>query len=175
MKTLLKIFAYLLVMLALVIFFLPKVNLYYKAEEFMLRQKLSISNELVRDSGVTLEINNGDILFDKLALAHIDSVCLSPWLFYNRIRFQNIHVNEGFSDFLPEEIEDIVLRHVVYNPTKVELSGKSGKDLVYGEVDLLERVVRIHLQLESRSEEKYRSMLARLNKEEGGYLYEYKF
>lgn len=175
MKLLLKLFAYLFVMLALLIFFMPKTNLYYAAEELMQKENLYISDELVNDTGFSLELDEGNILFDKLTLAKIDRIRLSPWVFYNTLTFRNIHVNEGFSDFLPAEIERVDIWHAFYNPAKVILEGESAESHFFGEVDLLERVVTIHLRLDAKSEKRYKNILKRLTKEEGGYLYEYKF
>lgn len=175
MKALLKFFAYLIMMLALIIFFLPKVNLYYEAEKFLKAQKVTISEEKVLDRGISLQLEDGSIYYDKLNLASIGLIHFSPWMVYNSLEFNEIRVNEGLADFLPETIDHITIRHVVYNPTKVSLRGESAEDYFYGEVDLLKRVLQLHLRLDSGSERKYQNILKKLSKEEGGYLYEYQF
>jgi len=175
MKKLLKLLVYMVVMLALILFFLPKINLYYAAEGFMQEKKVFISDENIADRGFYLELNNANFLFDKLELAEVEKITVSTLLFYNALSIDKIHVNEGFSDFLPLEIETISAEHAIYNPTHVTLKGESEDSYFYGDVDLIERVLNIHLRLGAQSEKRYKSMLGKLTKEEGGYVYEYKF
>ncbi len=170
MKKILKSFMYLLILIALVIFFLPKTNLYYAAEILMKENHLFISDELVLDKGYALELKNSKLLFDNLDLAEVESIELSPWIFYNTLRLENIRINEGFSDFLPAEIRSVSVQHLVYNPLKLILRGDSDDSFFFGDVDLLERVLVIHLRLGTQSEKKYSNLLGRLNKEEGGYI-----
>ncbi len=175
MRKVAKLLAYFIVMAALLIFFMPKVNLYYALERLMKERNIYISDEQVYDQGFSLELEKSNVLFDKLSLAEIDTIKLSPWLFYNALSLDNIHVNEGFEDFLPQKISRVSIEHFIYNPTHISLRGDSEDSFFYGDVDLIERVITIHLRLGDKSEKKYRLVLQKLIKEEGGYLYEYKF
>lgn len=69
MKKIMKFFIYLLLMLALIIVFLPKINLYYAAEVLMKEKNIYISDEDVMDKGYSLELSNANLLFENLALA----------------------------------------------------------------------------------------------------------
>jgi len=175
MKKLIKLFSYMLVMLSLLIFFLPKVNLYYAAESIMKKKNIYISDEEVLDKGFTLQLSHAKIFFDKLALAEVQSIRLSPLFFYNVINVDHVLVNEGFSDFLPQGVKNIKVEHFIFNPIKINFRGESEDSHFYGNVNLLKRVLSVHLRLGGKSEKKYGTMLRKLTREEGGYLYEYKF
>ena len=175
MKRLAKGFAYLMVMFILLVFFLPKVNLYYAAEEIMKKQNIYISDEQVNDTGFSLELVDAKVFFDKLELMKVDKINLTTWLFYSSVNLDVIEVNSGFSDFLPSDINAIKVEHFFYNPTNVSLSGESQDSFFYGDVDLIKKSVIIHLRVGVKSEKRYKTLLRKLNKEEGGYFYEYKF
>ena len=175
MKKLIKFFSYVLVMLSLLIFFLPKINLYYAAEALMKQKNVYISDEEAFDKGFTLELKHAKVFFDKLALADVESIRVSPLFFYNVLNIDNIHVNEGFSDFLPQEVKNVRVEHFIFNPVKVKFRGESEDSHFYGNVNLLKRMLSVHIRLGVISEKKYGTMLRKLTKEEGGYLYEYKF
>lgn len=175
MMRLVKLLSYVLVMLALIIIFLPKTNLFYAAEVMMKENKLFISDEEVLDKGYSLELKNAKFSYESLSLAEVDSISFSPWIFYNVLSLNNIHVNAGFSDFLPQEIEKIRIQQLIYDPTNIMLRGDSEDSYIYGNIDLVERVLVVHFRLGAKSEQKYKSMLGKLSKEEGGYVYEYKF
>ena len=175
MKKLLKYLAYFIAMLALIIFFSPKTNLYYLFEEFAIEQNVYVSDEEASDSGFSLNISNAKVYLDELFLAEAEETTLSMWLVYNSFEATNINMNEGFSDFMPSVIKHIEIKHHVFNPMSLSIAGESGDSFFYGDVDLLERIVQIHLRLGTKSEKRFASSLRALKKEEGGYVYEYKF
>jgi len=175
MKKFGKFLAYMLVMLALIIFFSPKVNAYYKLESFLKDKHVFLFDEEVKDSGFSLDLYNAKVYMDELLLAQAGFASVSVWLFYNNFSVEEIKLNEGFSAFLPERIERLTVEHVFYNPTKVSLNGESGGSTFNGEIDLLKRLIVIHLRLDKYAKKKFATSLKQLKKEEGGYIYEYKF
>lgn len=166
---------YLLVMAVLLIIFLPKINLYYAAEKMMAKQSVYISDENLKDKGISFHIENASLLFEKLPLAQVEEISLRPWILYNNVTVDTIRLNEGFADFLPSEIDKIQLSYWVFNPLHLKINGQSKESLFYGDIDLLKRTLRVHLRPDTASEKQYKSMLSKLTPEEGGYLYEYKF
>jgi len=178
MKKLLKLFIYIFVMVALIIVFLPKVNAYYAAEKMMKDKQVYITDEKVVDNGLSLELIDAKVYFDKLELMKVENIKLSPWILYNTLELNYIDINEGFSDFLPQDINSVKVEHFFYNPLYIKLSGDSSDSFFNGEVDILNRMIRVHLNVGVKSEKKYKNLLKKLRKEpeeEGGYYYEYKF
>ena len=175
MKILLKILAYIAVMLLLIIFFSPKINLYYQLEVLMQENNIYISDEKVKDSGFSLNINNAKLYLDELFLANAEETSVKTWLVYNSIEAKNIELNEGFAEFMPEHIDTMKVSYHILNPRNILLNAQSEDSFFFGNVDLLERVVQIHLRLGTLSEKKFAMALKQLKKEEGGYIYEYKF
>ncbi len=175
MKKLLKFSTYLVIMFALIIFFLPKVNAYYLLENLVKEKHFYLTDEDAKDSGFSLDIHNTRVFLDELFLAEAKYITLNPWVIYNSIEVENIKLNEGFSAFMPGHIENLKAEYVFYQPTHISLKGKSKKDSFIGDVDLLERKVVIHLHLDFKSEKRFATALKQLKKEEGAYIYEYKF
>jgi hypothetical protein len=175
MKKVMRLLAYTVTMFALVLLFLPKVNLYYAAEGLLKEKNVYISDEDVYDSGFSLELTDAKFFFDKLELMKVEKTKISPWIVYNALTLDFIEINEGFSDFLPQDISSVKAEHVFYNPMHIQLSGESTDSYFTGDVDILKRVVTLHLKLGAISEKKYKTLLKKLTKEDGGYYYEYKF
>ncbi len=175
MKKLLKSLLYLTTMLALIIFFSPKTNLYYLLEEFAMEQNIYVSDEKVIDNGFSLNILNAKLYLDELFLAEAEKTQLSMWLVYNSFEAKNIDLNEGFSDFMPSYIKRVQIKYHIFNPRSLSLSGESSDSFFYGNIDIFKRIIQIHLRLGTKSEKKFAHSLKALKKEEGGYLYEYKF
>jgi hypothetical protein len=175
MKRLLSFFIYLVLFINVSFFFFPKVNLYYLAEQYMKEQNLFISNEKATDTGFSLVLEHADLFFDKLALAKVENITLSPWVFYNTLEFRDIELDDGFSDFLPPFIQRVQVSHLLFNPMKVKLSGDADAGFFNGEVDILNRHLKVILQVNAKAEKRYKNMLRRLQKTEEGYVYEYKF
>lgn len=175
MKFLLKSLISVVLMVELLIFFAPKSNLYYWGEHALKAFNVFISNESVEDSGWRLNIYAAELYFDKLTLAEVDKISLSPWLLYNAIEVEGIHIDEGFVDFLPLEITRLGVAYAIYNPLQATLHGESDAGYFNGEVDLLERTVLIRLHVDQKAQKRYRNALARLKKTEEGYSYEYRF
>ncbi len=162
-------------MIALLIIFLPKINLYYAMEKMMAKKSIYVSDEDLKDRGVSFHIENARVFFEKLPLAQVEAISLKPWILYNSIEVDTIRLNEGFADFLPSKIDKIELKYWVFNPLYLKINGQSKESMFYGDIDLLKRILRIHLRLDAASEKQYKTMLSKLTPEEGGYLYEYKF
>jgi len=175
MKRLAKAIGYLVVMLLLLILFLPKINLYYAAEELMQKQNVYISDEETHDTGFALELLNAKVFFDKLELMKVDGIKVTSFLVYSSVTLNKIEINEGFSDFLPRDINLIEAKHVVYNPMHITLHGESDDSYFNGDIDLINKNMVIHLRVGAQSEKRYKTLLGKLKKEEGGYYYEYKF
>ncbi len=175
MKKLLKLLIYFHVMIALIVLLLPKHNLYYAFEELLQKEKVYLSNETIIDRGLSLDIQNPEFVFDKLNLAKAENVKVFSWGFINGVRFENIYINEGFSDFLPLEIDQIQIIHFLHNPMVLDIKGESSEGFFFGNIDFIQRKLFLHIRLETVAQKKYPSILSYLNSEEGGYYYEYQF
>ena len=164
-------------MITLIIVFLPKINLYFAAENLLKTKNIYITDEEVLDNGLSFELIDAKVYFDKLELMKVENIKFSPWLFYNVLELNYIDVNEGFSDFLPQNVSSIKVEHFFYNPLHIKLSGNSTDSFFKGDVDILNRMIAVHLNVGIKSEKKYKNLLRKLKKEsaEGGYYYEYKF
>ena len=85
MRYVVKPLTYLFLAVILIIFFLPKINLYFQAEEILENYKVTISGEKLIDNGFNFKIDDGTIYFDDLVVAKVQEISIVPLLVYNKI------------------------------------------------------------------------------------------
>lgn len=176
MKKLLKVIFYFFFTLFALVFFIPKVNLYYMAEQELEKLAVVIDNEHISDSGFVVKISNADIYAKGIHSAKVESLNLTTYLFYNSIQIDNILLSETLKSFVPLKINTLSATQLFYNPMSIALraSGEFGE--AWGSVDLLTRTLKINLTPSKLLSAKYRSTMKMLKKnKEGGYVYELTF
>ncbi len=119
-----------------IVFLMPKVNLYYTLKQFAQQEKVTIVQKSVSDRWFDLKITDADLFYDGINSAHIDTLKILPWIFYNKIVALDIHSGKDIKkmfDFKADSV-DVVLS--IINPfvAKIDASGNFGK--VYGTFNL---------------------------------------
>lgn len=164
---------YALIMLVLIIFFLPKAQLYFKVESLLSNYKVYISNETVRDSGLSLFVKEGTIYYDDMAVADFEALSIRPWLAYNAISLSPTELAPEMEQFVPRHIEGLRLYYTPFSPLHVKLEASGAFGEVKGSVALWEHNVSIVLMPSEELLAKKPFWLNKLKKEEeGGYRYE---
>ncbi|MEA3521473.1 MAG: hypothetical protein U9R50_00705 [Campylobacterota bacterium] len=173
MKRLGKLFIYLIVTLLLILFFLPKINLYYQAEVLLQKYKVTISQEKLSDKGFSFLIEEGVIYFDDLVVAKIDEVSIIPLLLYNSVTFSPFSFSEDMKRFIPLGIENLNITHSVVNPLHVKLEGSGDFGSLEGDIGLYERNISLVLNPSPLLIKQKPFWIKRMKKTaEGGYRYE---
>ena len=173
MKKLFIFFAYLLITLYAVIFFAPKLQLYYQAETLLQKYNIAISKEIVQDRGFVTHIREGEIYFDDLRVAKIEHISLTTLLFYNALHVDAFSFADDMRRFVPLSVERIDLRYSITSPLHITLSAVGAFGELTGSVDLRARIVRLFLSPSKELLAKKPFWLRKLKKsKEGGYIYE---
>lgn len=159
--------------LALSIFFLPKVQLYYQAEALLAEYKVFISQENVVDSGLTLGVEDGTLYYDDMAVATFEAMRLRPWVFYNALVLEPTELFAEMEQFVPRSIDRLKITYALYDPLHVRLQGSGAFGSLEGSVALLDRNISMTLMPSEALLGKKPFWLSKLKKDpEGGYRYE---
>ena len=173
MRYMLKFFAYLLLVLFLVIFFLPKVNLYYKAEQILQNYKLTVSAEKLTDNGFSFKINDGVVYFDDLAVAKIGEISLTSLLFYNRIDVKPFSFSKDMQQFVPLRVDNLNITYTIINPVNISIAASGEFGSLKGDISLLDKNISLLLKPSKTLLNKRVFWLRQMKKDsQGGYHYE---
>ena len=176
MKKLRNFMLYAAVFLVALMFFTPKVQLYYALEKALKPYGVIVANEVVDDKGMTLHVSEIDLYIQGIESAHIDSIDVALFGFYNVVNAHGITLAETFIKMVPIEIGDVELSYSVSNPLYITLYAEGDFGVMKGEVALIDRLVQIHLEPSKLLKTRYQRSLREFKKSEaGGLVYEYHF
>ncbi len=154
------------------IYFTPKVSLYYLAEKELNKFDLIISNEQVVDSGFSLELSDFNLYIKSIESATVEVLDMKIFGLYNTVKLQNIILSDTAKSFLPLNIYLVEARYTIFNP----LNATATANGEFGELDvtfnLLEMALNIKLIPSDIMLKKYRSTMSQFSKnEDGSYSY----
>ena len=175
MKKLLALLVYLLISVLFILFFLPKVNLYYKAEELLHTKSIVIAQERIEDSGFSFSLYDGKLYYGDLYVANFSAIHLRPFILYNALSVEAFTLSEDMQQFLPLEIEGITISYTPFNPLHVNLFAKGEFGELTGDVSLKEQKVNIDINASKMLRKQQPFWLRKLKKVEGKYHYELKY
>ena len=173
MRRLGSFIAYFIITLVLILFFLPKVNLYYKAETLLEKYKVTISGEKLLDKGLSFKIQEGLIYFDDLVVAKIDEISIVPLLAYNSLHVKPFSFSEDMKQFIPLKVDNLNITQTLINPlhVRIESSGEFGS--LEGDIALKDRNISLILRPSKLLLKQRPFWMKELKKDaQGGYRYE---
>jgi hypothetical protein len=173
MKLIMKIFAYILLVIMMIIFFLPKINLYYKAEELLENYKVVLSAELPSDSGFRFKISDGTLYFDDLVVAKNSEITITPLLVYNSVDVKAFSFSEDMKQFTPLGVDGISLRHSIFDPLHVKIQGSGDFGSLDGKISILDKNISLILTPSPQLIKQKPFWLRKMKKNsQGDYTYE---
>ena len=170
-KRLGKGFLWGIVLLYLIVFFIPKSNLYYLGESFLAKEKIYINGETAADRGWQFALHDAGVIYQGIRAATIPEVSLTTLLVYNSLSVAPFAVSDELSGFLPPQVEAIRITHSLLAPHKLSLYAKGDFGEVTGEVNLLNRTIQADMKISSVMQKNYGAMLRQLKKTKEGYRY----
>lgn len=175
-KSILKFFAYLAFFIGALIFFAPKLGMYYFLENELKSYDVIISGETLEDTGMSLSIKDGQIFVKSIESATIKECELTFLLFYNSINAKEITLSQSAKSFLPLKIEELSIHYTLFNPLHVNAYaiGEFGTAEVH--VDILQRTAHVDLVPSEIMSKEYKNSLREFKKsEDGGFTYDKTF
>ena len=153
--------------LALVIL-MPKQELYYKLEEALLTQEITLNEAEIEEGFFGLSLKNVSVYVKGIYVASIEEINLFTLLFYSSAEVKMLHIDDSLKTMVPQETQKAVLVHSLTAPFSVSVEALGSMN---GAIDLNER--KVHLDF---NESKNIAMLKpQLKKGEKGWVYETSF
>ena len=164
------------VTLMLIIAFLPKKELYYFGEQWLLDYRVNINNEMANDYAFALRLKNADLVYDRVPIAKIDNMSLLTTFFYSRFDVAPFVFSDELSVLLPARVDQLSASHTIFVPHLIFVSGEGEFGAFEGTIDLFNRVITTTVTAPREIVERYAQVFAMMTKlEDGGYAYEFNF
>jgi len=171
-KSIGKFFFLIFLFLAMLLFFLPKENLYFFAEKELAKKGVVISKEEVKDKGFTFEMHHAHLSVSSIESAVVSDLSLSLYLFYNKLHIDSIYLASSLKSFLPLAIKEVDVVYSIVNPLVVEIETKGDFGKAKGDFSLVDKKLTIILKPSKLMRQKYRGTLRNLKKlKNGEYSY----
>jgi len=172
-KYLKKFSLFIIALLALFIFFLPKTQLYYQAEQLLAEEKIMLSSEMSHDYGFLFNLTGGTLFYDDLEVAKLEKITLTPLIFFNRINVEPFTFSQEMQNFIPGIITQMRVQYSIIDPLHILLSVEGDFGSLNGSIAFLDQQIKAVL-IPSKTLLKQRPIwLKEFKKQEGGvYHYE---
>jgi len=175
-KKLLIFLGYTLFFMAALIYFTPKISIYYFLEKELKAQGVIISAEEAVDSGFSLVLSHGEVSYKGVDSAKVERLKVNIFELYNSVNVQGVVLSSAAESFVPLNIESIDITYTLLNPLNVVGVAEGEFGSLNMEYSLLENSVHIELEPSKIMLKNYKSTLQELVKsEDGGYVYEKTF
>lgn len=172
MVRLAKLFGYALFFVLALMYFTPKVALYYFAESKLKQYDVIISDENAVDNGLTLSIEDASLSVKDINSVDIKEINIAIFTLYNRVSLNDLKLASTASDFIPTNIKFVDITYSIFNPLHVSADAKGEFGVADVDVDLLDRRVLLRIEPSNLMKRKFRSSLRNLKRsKDGGYEY----
>ena len=166
-----KIVLILLCLYLAIVFLMPKVNLYYTLKQFAAKEKISIVQKNVQDRWFDLKVTDADLFYDGINSAHISSLEIFPWLFYNKIKAVDIHSGKDVRKMFDFKADEVFIVLSVLNPFVATIKAHGNFGEIHGTFDM--KVGKLKLICEpSNSFKSSQAFRELFRKKEEGYVHE---
>jgi len=169
-------FGYISFFILALIYFTPKISLYYFAEQELKVFDVVVNGESLKDNGFSLKVDNAVVNIKSIESAKIQTLDINIFGLLNSVNISNIELSSTAKAFIPLKIESVKINHNLFDPVHInaQVLGEFGEANVV--VDILQRVVNITLSPSKLMQSKYKSTLRNLKKSENGeFIYEKTF
>jgi len=175
-KRFLRFFAYLAFFVVALIFFAPKLGMYYFLENELKAYDVIISGETLKDEGLSLNIKDGQIFVKSIESASIKECDVTLLLFYNAINARDITLSQSAKSFIPLKVQELKLSYTVFNPLHIKVNAVGEFGSAQAQVNILDRTIHVDLQASEMMSKGYRNSLREFKKsEDGGLTYDKTF
>lgn len=172
MVRVLKILAYILFFILAVVYFLPKSNLYYFAEQELQKQKIMISEETTVEQMFSLELQNAVLSYANIDVATISKSDIQLFVLYNTLTLHDVNLSSMAATFVPLKVDTLEAKYTILNPLTIYIHAKGA----FGEADaslhIKDRNITILLKPSSLMQKQYVNSMRKLKKNNNGE-YEY--
>lgn len=172
-KKLCKFFGYSVFFIVALIYFTPKVSLYYFLETKLNQLEIVIGLEEALDNGFTLGVKHQSVYYKSIQSATIKEAHLKIFMLYNALNFKDITLSSVAKSFFPLHIENATIQYTLFNPLYIQavIDGEFGK--ANARYSILKKTLHIELLPSDLMLKSYMNTLKNMQKnKEGEYSYD---
>jgi len=171
-----RFIAYTFFFIMALMYFFPKVSVYYFLEQQLKPYGIIISSEEIEDSGFGLSVTHATISAKSIESANIANIDTKVFGFYNSLNMSDISLSTAAASFVPLHVESASLKYTIFNPLNVvaHAYGEFGEADV--SINILERSLHVDLIPSKMMLKDYRNTLRNLKKSDNGeFVYDKNF
>jgi len=150
---------------------MPKRHFYYQAEQILASEGIKINEKRIDEGFFTLTIEDAIVYVQGIDLIHIASAQLTSLLFYTDIVLKDVQLDDSLASMAPTSLRSITLKHTLFSPKEVAISGEGDFGVFQGNIDIASRT--IHIDFEETAQ--LGALKRQLKKGEKGFYYEKSF
>ena len=167
-----KALGYTLFFILALMYFTPKVALYYFAESHLKPHGIIITDEDVIDNGFTLSIKDAVVTFKAIESAKVSDINIAVFGLFNKVQIENIKLASTAASFVPTDVNSVDISYSIFNPLNIVATANGGFGEAEAQINLMDRNISIKLEPSKIMSQKYKSTLRNLKKsKDGGYEY----
>lgn len=175
MRSIFRLFIYLIVFIFSIMIFLPKESIYNFAEKQLVKNEIIISNEKKEETSFSLLLSDANIYYQGINVANVNKASITSYLFYTKISIKTVKLLDSLESMAPTPINNIELSYSVLDYQKAKIKGSGAFGKISGNIDLINRVAYIELEASKKMKSSYSKILRNMKLKEGRYIYEYRF
>ncbi|HIP44140.1 MAG TPA: hypothetical protein EYG93_02235 [Sulfurospirillum arcachonense] len=154
-----------------VLFFMPKSELYYRAEKALAKQDIKLNEKSIEEGLFSLSVKKVTVYIKGIPLINIEELNVFTLLFYTSLSIEDLIVDEALHAKIPSHTKELHIKHQLFRPMTLTLDANGSFGEIVGNIDLAQRTIHIDFV-----ETKDISMIqASLTKGEKGWIYEKSF
>ncbi len=171
-----KLFAYLFFFVMALIYFAPKQNLYFYAEQELQKLKVVFSKEEIVENAFSLQLNHMKLLYDSIESADVGSLNVELLLLYNVVSAKDIELSSMAASFVPLRIKSVEVKYSILNPINVIFQAEGEFGEAYGKLNIVDRNVSVVLKPSLLMLNAHKGTMKELHKNKNGeYSYDKTF
>lgn len=166
------LFAYCLIFLFLSILFFPKENIYYLAEQNLVKYKVVLNNETLNESFGVLKIEDIDVIYNGANVAKIKDITTFFTFFYNKLTLKDAEIFKSLKNIIPLHIDKITAKYTIFYPTKIWFKGSGEFGNIEGNYNIYNKNIYLVLNIKDDFKTKYMFLLEYFKDINGELVYE---
>lgn len=172
---LLKWIMYLLFFFYCMFLFFPKESMYFKFEELLNKQNITINEKIIKDNYTNINIEKIEIYYDGIRIAYLNKIKFLSYFYKTNLTLEELEFSDDVMNIIKGNISKLDINYSIINPKFIIIDGNSTFGKIEGNVDILNRVIQIELALNSSGKKQIKNISQYFKLKKGKYIYEYKY
>ena len=122
---------------------MPKEEIYFSLEKELAKNDIELNEESRSEGIFSLNLKNVTVYVKGIPLVTIEELDFFTLLFYTRIHFETLMIDESLKTMTPTKIEDLCITQSMLAPLTLSVKAEGSFGEARGNVDLDKRKLRM--------------------------------